>query len=86
MPLGFLSRRGPVRVQPFFGYRNGERLILRVRALRSRKPVFEARSLWRGVKTMARQYLSHEVPGLAVEIEVALGDGRVLHKTELTDA
>ena len=78
------ARRHPVRVQPFFGYRNGERLHLGARALRSREPVFEKRSFWRDFATMVGQYLSKEVSGLAVELEVTLGEGLAVTETVTT--
>lgn len=78
MPIGPFSRQRPVRVQPFFGFRNAERLHLNARAIRSREPVFEQRSFWRDFATMVGQYLSREVADLSVELELALGDGRVL--------
>jgi hypothetical protein len=37
----------PVRIQPYFGYRNRERLRISARALRSRVGKFEQRSKWR---------------------------------------
>ncbi|MFU7527018.1 phosphatase domain-containing protein [Qipengyuania sp. ASV99] len=84
MPVGPLSRRGPIRVQPFFGFRNSGRLYLNARAIRSREPVFEKRSFWRDFATMVGQYLSKEVPGLPVELEYRLPDGRVLRQKSQT--
>ncbi|MEQ8410307.1 MAG: DUF2183 domain-containing protein [Erythrobacter sp.] len=78
MLLGLLSRRGPVRVQPFFGYRNAEHLYLGARAIRAREPVFEARSFWRDFATMLGQYASREVAGLAVELEYDCANGKVI--------
>ncbi len=80
MPVSPLSRRGPVRVQPFFGYRNAERLYLNARAICSREQVFERRSFWRDFATMVGQYLSKEVPGLPAELEYQLRDGRILRQ------
>ncbi len=84
MPVGPLSRsrrkREPVRVQPFFGFRNAERLLLNARALRSREPVFEKRSFWRDFATMVGQYMSHEVADLTVELEYQTADGQIMRQ------
>lgn len=84
MPVGPFSRRKPLRVQPFFGFRNTERLLVNARAMRSREPVFVKRSFWRDFRTMAGIYLSQEVPGLMVDLEYALPDGRVLRQSATT--
>jgi phosphatidate phosphatase APP1 len=73
-----------VRVQPFFGFRNTERLLVNARAIRSREPVFVKRSFWRDFRTMAGVYLSKEVPDLVVDLEYALPDGRVLRQSAAT--
>lgn len=88
MPFGplFRSKPRPVRVQPFFGYRNGERIFLNARAIRSAEPVFEKRSFWRDFATMVGQYLSKEVPGLTVELEYTLSDGRIVQSRVVTGA
>ncbi len=84
MPVGPFSRdslsRAPVRVQPFFGFRNGEKLVLNARALRSREPEFEKRSFWRDFATMIGQYASREVAGLPVELEYSLAEGRTVRQ------
>ena len=84
MPIGPFRRRAPVRVQPFYGYRNSERLFLNARALRASQARFEKRSFVRDVATMAGQYLSREVAGLTVELEYALDDGRVVKEEVVT--
>lgn len=86
MPIGPFSRRDPVRVQPFYGYRNAERLTLHVRAIQAREPVFSKRSFWRGFATMLEQYLSHEVAGLTIELEYALPGGETLKASATSDA
>jgi len=86
MLLGLFSQRGPVRVQPFYGFRNDRRLHLDARALRSREPVFEKRSFWRDVATMLGQYASHEIEGLAVELEYDRGDGAPVRTEAVSDA
>lgn len=86
MPFGPLSRSKalPVRVQPFFGYRNADRVFLNARAIRSPEPIFETRSFWRDFATMVGQYMSKEVPGLPVELVYDLGKGRVIQHTVVT--
>ena len=86
MPFGPLSRKGPVRVQPFFGYRNAQRIALTTRAIRAREPVFKARSFWRDFATMLGQYNSKEVAGLPVTLEFESGDGRTVSQQVVTDA
>lgn len=76
----------PVRIQPYFGYRNRERLHITARALRSRVGSFEKRGKWRAAKTMLSQFASHEVPEFAVELEIAR-PGQDSHRHQgLTDA
>ncbi len=77
MVLRLFSKRGPVRVQPFFGFRNSSRLYLSARAIRAPEPVFEQGSFWRGFATMLGQYASHEVPGIVAELEYTCADGTV---------
>ncbi|MDG6079389.1 DUF2183 domain-containing protein [Erythrobacter litoralis] len=60
----------PVRVQPYFGYRNRDRLYLTARALRSRSSAFAKQGRWRAVRTMMAQFASHEVPHLSVDLEI----------------
>lgn len=86
MPIGPFSRRDPVRVQPFYGYRNAERLSLTVRAMQAREPVFKKSSFWRGFATMVEQYLSHEVAGLSVELRYTLPDGTSVTDTAVSDS
>ncbi len=74
-----------VRIQPYFGYRNRERLHIIARALRSRVGEFERRGRWRAAKTMLSQFASHEVAELPVELEIAR-PGRESHRHQgLTD-
>ncbi|QIQ88258.1 MAG: DUF2183 domain-containing protein [Erythrobacter sp.] len=67
-----------MRVQPFFGYRNSHHLHLNARAIRAREPVFETRGFWRDFATMLGEYASHEVPGLAVDLEYDCANGEVI--------
>jgi len=80
-----LFRPRPVRVQPFFGYRSRDRLVLGVRALHSRAPMFEARSRWRAVRTVLRQFVPGAVAGLAIRMEVRGEGGLLLTRELLTD-
>ncbi len=64
-----------MRVQPFFGFRNANRLLLNARAIQSDEPVFEKRGFWRGAGTMMGLYASHEVAGLPVTLEYTRADG-----------
>jgi len=85
MPIGPFRRSDPIRVQPFYGFRNGERLFLNARALRSAEARFEKRSFLRDVATMAGQYMSREVAGLSVELEYTLADGSTAREEVVTD-
>lgn len=76
----------PVRVQPYFGYRNRERLFLSARALRSRQPQFEPGGRWRAIRTMIAQFASHEIDELPVELEIRHPDGHSFFHQGLTDA
>ena len=75
----------PVRIQPYFGYRNRERLFVTVRALRSRVSEFGKAGKWRAMRTMMAQFASHEVGGLPVEIEVKSPAGETRRHMALTD-
>ena len=75
----------PVRIQPYFGYRNRTRLVLTARALRSRPPTFEMRGRWQAVRTMLAQFASHEVAGLVVTLETVSPDGRTRQHRATTD-
>lgn len=75
----------PVRIQPYFGYRNRERLIVTARALRSRPADFQLGGRWRALRTMLAQFASHEVAGLPIELEVRRPGGRSHRHQGLTD-
>ncbi|NNC51548.1 MAG: hypothetical protein HKO08_00730, partial [Erythrobacter sp.] len=76
----------PVRIQPYFGYRNRERLFITARALRSRAGDFEKRGKWRAMRTMMGQFASHEVKELPVELEIVSPSGEARRHQGLTDA
>lgn len=80
----FLSGRAPVRVQPFFGYRNHNALVVSARALRRREPVFDQNGFWGGLATMIGQYASREVAGLDVQLEFRTGAGKAVRHTATT--
>lgn len=75
----------PIRIQPYFGYRNRERLVITARALRSRVGDFEKRGKWRAAKTMLAQFVSHEVAEFPVELEIARPGGASHRHQGLTD-
>ena len=75
----------PVRIQPYFGYRNRERLFITVRALRARKSEFDKRGKWRAMRTMMAQFASHEVSDLPVELEVRSPAGQTHRHQGITD-
>ena len=75
----------PVRIQPYFGYRNRQRLFVTVRALRSRKGEFAKSSKWRAMRTMVSQFASHEVEGLEVELELKSPGGQAQRHSAVSD-
>ncbi len=76
----------PVRIQPYFGYRTNDRLLVSARALRSRRSDFKKSSRWRAVRTMLGQFASHEVADLPVELELRRSDGTEIRHKGVTDA
>lgn len=76
----------PVRLQPYFGYRSRERLMLSARALRSRKHGFQTKSRLRAMATMVSQFASREAADISVRLEVR-GNGELLvEATAVTNA
>ncbi len=76
----------PMRVQPYFGHRTRDRLLLSARALHASKPGFEPISRLRAIRTMISQFLSWEVSGVRVRLELhGHGDGPSVHEG-LTDS
>ena len=73
------------RVQPYFGYRNRDRLRVSARVLRSREPRFERGGRWRAFRTMVAQFASHEVENATVELEIE-HDGRTERVAAQSDA
>ncbi len=82
--MPFLSN-APVRILPYFGFRNRSRLRITARALRSRADTFETRGKWRAMRAMLAQFASHEVAGLPVRLEIARPGGQSHLHQGLTD-
>jgi phosphatidate phosphatase APP1 len=72
----------PVRLQPYFGYRSRQRLVLTARALRARKPGFEKRGRLKAMHTMFTQFASREEAGVQVTLEIKVPGGIVRHAAE----
>ncbi len=75
-----------IRIQPYFGYRNRDRLLISARALRSRAGSFERRGRLRAIRTMLAQFASHEVADFPVELEIAGPPGASRRHQGVTDA
>lgn len=86
MVLDLFSPRRPMRVQPFYGFRTSSHLHLTARALRAKETSFDSRHFLGGLKTMLRQYLSHEVEGVDVALEFETGDGRTVRSAVTTNS
>lgn len=80
-----LLRSAPTRVQPYFGYRNRERLFLSARAIQAQLPGFKRSGRLQAVRTMLSQFASHEVSGLTVELEIKGPGGRKVRHRGSTD-
>jgi phosphatidate phosphatase APP1 len=76
----------PVRLQPYFGYRSRNRLVIGARALRSGKPGFDKAGRWQAVRTMLAQFASREAGGVPVTLEVGGPEGLLLRHEQHTDA
>ena len=75
----------PARIQPYFGYRNRDRLFITARALRSRRSEFGEGSKWRTLRTMVAQFASHEVSHFPVELEIVSPTGETSRHEGITD-
>ena len=75
----------PVRIQPYFGYRNHEKLVVSARALRSGKADFARGGRWQAMRTMLSQFASREVEGLEVTLEIESADGSLARHKAVTD-
>ncbi len=76
----------PVRVQPYFGFRNDNRLILSARALKAGEADFNRSGRWRAMRTMMSQFASREVAGLVVQLELERPDGERIRYEGITNA
>src|SRR5688572_6988331 len=74
----------PVRLQPYFGYRSRDRLVLGARALRAGKPGFDRRGRLQAMRTMLAQFASREEAGLRVTLEIEAA-GLTLRREAETD-
>ncbi len=81
-----LFSASPVRIQPFFGYRSRDRLVLQARALRSGKLRFERGGRWLAMRTMLAQFASREAAGVAVTLEITLQNNAVQQHHAVSDA
>ena len=75
----------PVRLQPYFGYRSRDRLVIAARALRSGKPGFENGGRLQAMRTMLAQFASREAPELEVRLELKSPEGRKTEHVAITD-
>ena len=75
----------PVRIQPYFGYRNRTRLILGARALRARDQGFTSGNRIRAMRTMVSHFASREEAGIPVKLEIAGPDGTLVAHEGETD-
>jgi len=81
-----LFARHPLRIQPFFGHRSPDRLVLSARALHARPPGFEHVSRLRAVRTLVEQFVSHEAAGVAVRLELRSATQSQVEHHGVTDA
>ncbi|MXO91489.1 App1 family protein [Pontixanthobacter aquaemixtae] len=80
-----LLRGAPVRVQPYFGYRNQRRLVISARALRSGKEDFSRGGRWQAMRTMLAQFASREAAGVAVTLVAKMPGGSAVRHEAVTD-
>ncbi|WP_370034455.1 phosphatase domain-containing protein, partial [Qipengyuania mesophila] len=80
-----IFRRNPVRVQPFFGYRSRQRLILTGRTLRSRAPEFDTVGRWRSIRVMMSQFFANPVPQVRVTLCLTREDGQDFDFSAVSD-
>ena len=77
--------KAPVRIQPYFGHRSRNRLLLSARALKSGKPQFENAGRLQAMRTMLAQFASREAEGVEVRLEIDLAEGGKEVFTRVTD-
>lgn len=81
-----LFGKDPARVQPYFGYRSRDRLIISARALHCALPSFAGGARWRAMRTMLRQFTAPRAAGLEVELRLQKADAVLLRHSAVTDA
>jgi phosphatidate phosphatase APP1 len=86
MALRRLVRQLPIRVEPFFGFRDRRRLFLTVRALRSPAPDFTGGGFLANLGIMARLYLTREVADLPITLTLQEPERDPHEVTLTTDA
>lgn len=67
--LALLTRKRPIALAPYAGYRSEERLMLRVRVLKRRPFDWDANGSFRKFLKMMRLYVSREVRGVTVRLD-----------------
>ena len=70
-----IFRRNPIRVQPYFGYRNRDKLIISGRTVRSLPPKFEQAGRWRSFMVMMSQFFARKVADIDVTLCLTRADG-----------
>lgn len=85
MPLPPFRTR-PIRIQPYYGFRNREMLHISCRALRCGGRGFQPGGRWQALRTMVAQFASREVPDVAVELRLTRPGGPSERHTAITDA
>lgn len=75
----------PVRLQPYFGYRSRDRLVISARALRAGKPGFDRGGRLQAMRTMLAQFASREAAGIEVQLELKSPQGRRTTHAAVTD-
>ena len=75
----------PVRILPYFGYRNARRLHVSARALRAEKPDFRGSGRWQAMRTMISQFASHEMSDVEVRLEIERQGGERSQIVRQTD-
>ncbi|KLI64686.1 phosphatase domain-containing protein [Aurantiacibacter marinus] len=79
------SRNVATRLQPYFGHRSADRLVLSARALRSAPAAFGEGSRWRAIRTMMAQFASREVGSVDVRLVIEGEAGTLLDQAGTTD-
>lgn len=79
------SPRVATRIQPYFGHRSRDRLVLSARALRSKPAAFGEGSRWRAFRTLMSQFASREVEGVTVRLMIESADRPILDCELQTD-